>query len=145
MAMDRDYTDKLLRAVSPAAPKAISDPQAVLHAAYTAVIQGDFDAFRDAVTEDVELYICGFSPMDGNWRGRREVVEATRKNFDLVAGQQPEVEAMISQGDYVAVLLRESGTLKSTGQPYRLRGVQWFTFAHGKIKRIDEILTPVKA
>ena len=143
MAMDRDYTDKLLRAVSPTAPQATSDPQTVLHAAYNAVVQGNFDAFSDAVTEDVELNICGFGPMDGTWRGRREVVEATRKNFDLVAGQQPQVEAMISQGDCVAVLLRESGTLKSTGQPYSLRGVQWFTFANGKIKKIDEILTLV--
>jgi len=143
MAMDRDYTDKLLLALSPVAPGAISDPLTVLHAVYNAVIQGDFDAFSDAVTEDVELTVCGFGPMDGTWRGRRDVVEATRNNFDLVTGQQPEVEAMISQGDCVAVLLRESGTLKATGQPYRLRGVQWFTFANGKIKKIDEILTLV--
>ena len=92
MAMDRDYTAKLLRAVSPSAPGAISDPQTVLHAAYNAVVQGNFDAFSDAVTEDVELNVSGFSPMDGVWRGRREVVDATRRNFALVAGQQPEVE-----------------------------------------------------
>ena len=143
MTMNRNYTDKLLQAVSPAAPHAMSDPQTVLHAAYSAVIQGNFDAFSDAVTEDVELNVCGFGPMDGTWRGRREVVEATRKNFELVAGQQPEIEGMISQGSCVAVLLRESGILKSTGQPYRLRGVQWFTFANGKIKKIDEILASI--
>jgi ketosteroid isomerase-like protein len=139
--MDRDYTDKLLQTVSSAAPEVVSDPQTVLHAAYSAIIQGNFDAFSDSVTEDVELNICGFGPMDGAWRGRSEVVEATRKNFDLVTGQQPEVEGMISQGACIAILLRESGVLKSTGQSYRLRGVQWFTFANGKIKRIDEILT----
>jgi hypothetical protein len=33
---------------------------------------------------------------------------------------------MISQGDSVAVLMRESGVLKSTGQAYSIRGVQWF-------------------
>jgi len=141
--MDRDYTDKLLRAVSPAAHNTVSDPQTVLHAVYSAIIQGNFDAFGDAVTEDVELDVCGFGPMNGSWRGRREVVEATRKNFALVTGQRPEVEGMISQGACIAVLLRESGTLKSTGQLYRLRGVQWFTFANGKIKKIEEILTLV--
>jgi hypothetical protein len=26
------------------------------------------------------------------------------------------------------------------GQPYRVRGVQWFTFAEGKIRKIDEIV-----
>jgi hypothetical protein len=36
--------------------------------------------------------------------------------------------------------LRESGILKATGQPYSVRGVQWFTFVDGKIKKIDEII-----
>jgi len=37
-------------------------------------------------------------------------------------------------------LLRESGILKANGQPYSVRGVQWFTFVDGKIKKIDEII-----
>jgi len=32
---------------------------------------------------------------------------------------------MISDGDSIAVLLRESGMLKSTKQVYSIRGVQW--------------------
>jgi ketosteroid isomerase-like protein len=141
--MNRNYTDKLLQKVRTAAPKDMNDPQTVLHGVYSAIIRGAFDAFSDSVTEDVELNVCGFGPMDGTWRGRSEVVEATRKNFDLVAGQQPEIEGMISQGACVAVLLRESGVFKSTGQSYRVRGVQWFTFASGKIKKIDEILASI--
>jgi hypothetical protein len=47
---------------------------------------------------------------------------------------------LVSQGDRVAVLLRESGVFKSTGEAYSIRAVQWFTFADGKIKRIDEIV-----
>jgi ketosteroid isomerase-like protein len=143
MAIDRNYTDKLLQTVSPRATTDLSDPQTILHRAYSAVLQGNFDAFSDSVTEDVELNIWGFAPMDGNWRGRSEVIAATRKNFGLVTGQQPEVEGIISQGACVAVLLRESGVVKSTGQPYKLRGVQWFTFADGKIKKIDEILASI--
>jgi ketosteroid isomerase-like protein len=50
---------------------------------------------------------------------------------------------MISQGDSVAVLLRESGVLKSNGQSYNVRGVQWFTFADGKISKIDEIVAAI--
>src|SRR5207248_625205 len=116
--MDRDYTDKLLQALSPAACNDVNDPQTVLHGVYSAIIQGNFEAFSDSVTDDVELSVCGFGPMDGVWRGRRDVVDATRKNFALVAGQQPEIEGMISQGACIAVLLRESGMLKSTGQSY---------------------------
>jgi ketosteroid isomerase-like protein len=138
--MDSEFSDRLLKAVRPAATIEAGDIQAVLHAAYSAVVQGNFEVFGESVTDDVELNILGFNPMDGTWRGRNEVVEATRKNFALVSDQRPEIEGMIAQGDSVAVLLRESGVFKATGQAYSLRGVQWFTFADGKIKRIDEIV-----
>ncbi len=93
----------------------------------------------NSMSEDVELNICGFGPMDGNWRGRKAVVEATRKNFASLASQRPEIESIICQGDCAAVLLRETGVLKTTGQAYSIRVVQWFTFADGKIRKIDEI------
>lgn len=138
--MDREYKDKLLATVRTAAT---FDAQTVLHDVYSAVIHGDFEAFRDAVADDVELHICGFGPLDGTWRGRDDVVAATRKNFALVSGQQPEIDSMISEGDRVAVLLRESGVFKSTGEAYSIRAVQWFTFGEGKIKRIDEIVASI--
>jgi ketosteroid isomerase-like protein len=138
--MDSEYGDRLLEAVRPAATHEARDIQAVLHAAYGAIVNGNFEAFGESVADDVELNIRGFGAMDGTWRGRNEVIEATRKNFALLSGQQPEIEGMIAQGESVAVLLRESGVFKSTGQAYSLRGVQWFTFENGKIKRIDEIV-----
>ncbi|HTC35622.1 MAG TPA: nuclear transport factor 2 family protein [Bryobacteraceae bacterium] len=138
--MDRDYTDRFLLTTRSAATKEASDPKTVLHAAFDSVIQGNFDAFANSVTENVELSISGFGPLNGNWRGRDEVVAATRKNFALLANQKPEIESMISEGDRVAVLLRESGVFKSNGQAYSVRGVQWFTFANGKIAKIDEII-----
>ena len=136
-------TDRLLATVSSGAKADRTDPQAVLHRVYSAVIQGDFDAFSEAVTEDVELNICGFGHLDGTWRGRDEVVAATRKNFSEMESQQPEIEGMISQDDRVGVLLRESGVFKSTSQAYSIRAVQWFTFADGKIRKIDEIVASI--
>jgi ketosteroid isomerase-like protein len=141
--MDREYTDRFLRTTASAATDDVSSPQTVLHAAFDAIIQGNFEAFGDSVTDDVELNVCGFGPMDGTWRGRDEVVAATRRNFSLVASQKPEIEGMIWEADRVAVLIRETGILKSNGQAYTVRGVQWFTFANGKIKRIDEIVASV--
>jgi ketosteroid isomerase-like protein len=138
--MDREYTDRFLRTTGGAAAKDTTDPQTVLHASFDAIIQGNFEAFGDSVTDDVELSVCGFGSLDGAWRGRDEVVAATRRNFGLLANQKPEIEGIISQGDRVAVLLRESGVFKSSGQAYSVRGVQWFTFAGGKIKKIDEII-----
>jgi ketosteroid isomerase-like protein len=138
--MDREYTDKFLRTTSSAATEDIKDPQTVLHAAFDAIIQGDFDAFGGSITDDAELSVCGFGALDGTWRGRGEVVAATRRNFALLGNQKPEIESIISQGDRVAVLLRESGVFKTSGQAYSVRGVQWFTFSDGKIAKIDEII-----
>ena len=141
MPMDREYSDKFLRTTSSAATKEASAPRTVLHATFQAIIQGNFEAFGESVTEDVELNISGFGSMDGTWRGRDEVIAATRRNFAQVGEQKPEIESMISEGDRIAVLLREKGIFKSSGQAYSVRGVQWFTFADGKIKKIDEIIS----
>jgi ketosteroid isomerase-like protein len=138
--MDREYTDRFLRTTSNAAMKDTNAPTAVLHAAFDAIIQGDFEAFGESVTDDVELSISGFGVMDATWRGRDEVVATTRKNFALVAEQKPEIESMVVDGDRVAVLVQERGVFKANGEAYDVRGVQWFTFANGKISRIDEII-----
>jgi ketosteroid isomerase-like protein len=142
--MNPEYTDKFLATARAAATDASSnDPQAVLHATYAAIISGDFDALGEFMTADVELNICGFPAIDGNWRGRNDVVAAARKNYAQIENQQPEIEAMISQGESIVVLLRESGVLKSTRQAYSIRGVQWFTFADGKIRKIDQIAASI--
>lgn len=139
IVMDREYTDRFLAKVGATPTDDPSDPQAILRAMYAAIIAGDFDALDEWFTEDVELSMCGFGPINGTWRGRQEVLKATRRNYSTVTDQQSEVDGMISQGPCVAVLLRESGTLKSSGQAYSVRGVHWFTFADGKIKKIDGI------
>ena len=138
--MDPHYTDRFLASFSPAAAKEASDPEAVMHTAYTAVVRGDYETFRASLTEDVELNIHGFGPMNGTWRGPSDVVAATRNNFALVEAQKPEMEGTISRGDSVAVLFREQGVFKSSGESYSIRCVQWFTIANGKIRRIDEIV-----
>jgi hypothetical protein len=33
---------------------------------------------------------------------------------------------------------------KSTGQAYSIRGVQWFTFAGGKIKNIEQLVASIR-
>src|SRR5271154_6817844 len=141
--MDREYTERFLRTTSSATTKDMRDPQTVLHAAFDAIIQGNFDAFGESVTDDVQLNISGFGALDGTWRGRDQVVAATRRNFALIAEQKPEIEGMIRNGDRIAVLLRESGIFKSNGQAYSVRGVQWFPFADGKISSIDEIVASI--
>jgi ketosteroid isomerase-like protein len=136
--LDREYSDRFLETTGSAAAK--DTKLSVLHAAFDAVIRGNFEAFGERVTEDVELNISGFGALDGSWRGRSEVIAATSRNFAQLGEQKPEIESIISEGDRIAVLLRENGIFQSNGQPYSVRGVQWFTFAENKIKKIDEII-----
>jgi ketosteroid isomerase-like protein len=136
--LDREYSDRFLETTGGAATK--DNRLSVLHAAFDAIIQGNFEAFGERVTEDVELNIIGFGALDGAWRGRDDVIAATRRNFAQLGEQKPEIESIISEGDRIAVLLREHGIFQSNGQAYSVRGVQWFTFSEGKIKKIDEII-----
>jgi ketosteroid isomerase-like protein len=106
---------------------------------FDAAIRGDFEAFADALHDDVELDIRGTGPMDGKWTGRLAVTDAVRANFAQLATQQPEIECILKEGDSAAVLFRESGTFVHDGRAYRSRVVQWFTFDGDKIKKIDEI------
>ena len=76
----------LMNVGSAAATPEGSDLRSVLQRVYSAVVSGDFDTFADALTDDVALNISGFGPMDGVWRGRTDVVAATRKNFSMVEG-----------------------------------------------------------
>jgi ketosteroid isomerase-like protein len=136
--LDREYSNRFLETTGSAATK--DNRLSVLHAAFDAVIQGNLEAFGERVTDDVELNIIGFGALDGSWRGRDEVIAATRRNFAQLGEQKPEIEGMISEGDSIAVLLREKGIFQSNGEAYSVRGVQWFTFLGDKIKKIDEII-----
>ena len=102
--MDPQYTDRFLATARPADPAGATDPQAVLHAAYAAVISGDFDAPSESMTDDIELSI--FPPINGAWKGRSEVAAAARKNYGQLENQQPTIDGMISAGDSIAVLMR---------------------------------------
>lgn len=114
-------------------------PLATMHRVYAGAMDGNFEVFLDELAADAELSICGFPPMSGTWRGPDTIIEAIRGNFALVESQHTALEGMISDADRVAVLLRESGTLRATGEAYTVRFVQWFTFHAGKIARIEQI------
>lgn len=107
---------------------------------YECLIRGDFEAFGELLSDDAELEIRGAGAMDGSWRGRAQVVEAARINFAQVADQKPEIDCIVAENDCAAVLFRESGLFRQNGRNYRVRAVQWFRFADGRVTRIDEIV-----
>lgn len=141
--MDPQFTTRFLGTVEQASKASGGgNPHTILLAAFQAIVQGDFDSFGAFLTDDVELRISCTGIFDGVWQGRKDVVQAARNNFAMVKHQKPEIEAMIAQGDMVAVLMKETGILTRNEQSYQVRGVQWFTLAGGRIHRIEEIMTP---
>lgn len=141
--MDPQFTTRFLDTVE-GASKAVGpgNPHTILLSAFQTIIQGDFDSFGAYLTDDVELRISGTGIFDGVWKGRNDVVQAARNNYGLIEHQKPEIEAMIAQGDTVAVLMSETGILKTNEHNYHFRGVQWFTLSDGRIHRIEEIMAP---
>jgi ketosteroid isomerase-like protein len=126
--MDPEFTGRFLEDVR-ATPAA--DPEGILHRLYAALVEGNYEVCGESMTDDVELNIAGFEPMDGNWRGRTAVIAAAQHNYSIVSNQKPVIESMISEGGRIGVLMRETGVLKSSGQSYAIRAVQWFTLSDG--------------
>jgi len=117
-----------------------STNRAALRSIFDSLIRGDFEDFGRQLTDDAELEIVGAGPMDGHWKGRADIVAAARANFAQVSEQKPEIECMISHGDCAAVLFKEQGIRLADGRGYRVRATQWFRFAGGKVRRIDELV-----
>ena len=135
---DRDFS-AVVSAIKQA-PETRTGHQEVLHAVVSAIAANDMKALEPYFTEDVELHIHGFAPIDGSWSGRANVTAAATRNFQKLAQQQPRIETMVDQSDHVVWLLIESGYLKETGQRYEARGVIWWTFAGTQIRRVEEFI-----
>ena len=70
-AMVPEYTEKLLDTMSSRPTGAPNEHKEILVSAFTALVQGDFNAFREALAPDVEFTVSGFEPMAGTWRVTR--------------------------------------------------------------------------
>jgi ketosteroid isomerase-like protein len=137
---DRDF-DAVKSAVQ-LAPIAAAGQQEVLLAVITAIGANDIESLYQYFTDDAELHIHGFPAMDGSWRGRKEVVAAVAVNFGKITEQKPEIEAMIHQGESIAMLIHETGRLKPDGRGYEVRGVIWYTFQGAQLRRVEEFVWP---
>jgi uncharacterized protein len=108
---------------------------------YRLIAQSDFEALGDMLSDDVVFEIVGSlgNPLVGYARGRNQVLEAARKNFQLLEDQKPEIQTVVAQGDTVVVMAREKGRFAATGKEYEFHWVQFFTFKDGKVIRIREL------
>jgi ketosteroid isomerase-like protein len=108
---------------------------------YCGIARGDFQAFIDALTHDVELEIVGGPgiPFTGRWKGRDVVVSATRENFSQIEESRPVIQSIVAQGDSVVLCCREQGRYRATRQPYDVHWVLIATFRDGQIVRAREL------
>jgi uncharacterized protein len=112
-----------------------------LQTMYSDIARGDFQAFADALAEDVELEIASGSglPFNGYWRGKQEVVRATRENFAQLEEQRPVVQSIVAQGDTVVLCCREQGRYRATGKEYDVHWMLVVNYKDGKIVRAREL------
>src|SRR4051812_24063603 len=123
-----------------AAPVAVPEHQGIVLAIFSAVAAGDFHGLQEYFTRDAQLHIYGFGPFNGSWSGREDVLAAITTNFGKLASQTPVIEAILDQGNSLAIRINESGHLKPDRRPYHLQGVIWFTFEGKQVKQIHEFL-----
>jgi ketosteroid isomerase-like protein len=108
---------------------------------YRLIAQSDFEALGETLADDVVFEVVGSlgNPLVGYAQGRKQVVEAPRKNFQLLEDQKPEIQTVVAQGDTVVVMARERGRFAATGKEYDFYWVQFFTFKEGKVIRVREM------
>jgi len=113
-----------------------------IHLMFHAIARRQFAECLELMTDDVDFEILGpaNSPFIGSWRGRAEVLAAMERNFKIVTDQCPTIESLTAQGDLVVLIARETGRLTATDETYSARWAQEFTFDHGRVCRLRELI-----
>jgi ketosteroid isomerase-like protein len=95
-----------------------------------AISQGRFDALREGLAPDVTYEMV--APARVPWRrhafGADEVAATIAENFATVREQRTQPLSLVSQGDTVMVMARETGRFADDGEPYEVMLAQQFTF-----------------
>jgi ketosteroid isomerase-like protein len=110
------------------------------------ISQGRFDELREHLAPDVE-YEMG-APQSIPWcrraRGADEVAAAIAENFASVRDQRTQPLSLVSQGDTVMVMARESGRFADSDEPYEVLLAQQFTFdGEGRLAAFRAVTAPV--
>jgi ketosteroid isomerase-like protein len=100
-----------------------------------AIAAGRFDELRAHLADDVtyEVAVPATVPWVRHAAGVEDVVAAIASNFGSVCEQRTEPLALVSQGDTVMVMARETGRMADTGVPYQALLAQQFTLREGRL------------
>jgi ketosteroid isomerase-like protein len=113
-----------------------------------AISRGRFDELRQHLAYDVtyEMAVPARVPWVRQALGPEDVTNAIAANFRSVRDQRTEPLALVSQGDTVMVMARESGHFAESGEPYEVLLSQQYTFRDGRLAAfrsvVGEVATP---
>jgi ketosteroid isomerase-like protein len=109
-----------------------------------AIGRNDLAASGDLLTDDVELDIRTSVdlPFIQRAKGKEQFLDAVRQNFDELQDQQPNIEAVIAQGNTVIILAQEQGELRKTSTRYHVQGMHRYVFREGKMALVHELILP---
>lgn len=112
-----------------------------------AIARGRFDEFRQHLAYDVvyEVTAPARVPWVRHALGAEDVTAAVASNFRALREQRTEPLSLVSQGDTVMVMARESGVLADTGEPYEVLLAQQFTFRDGRLAAFRSVVGEVGA
>lgn len=143
---ERSFLDQLMDLYRAADPSATDDSLGTLmvrcvQEIYRAIALRDYAGAAARMSEDFVMEILGPPeiPFTGYWEGREQMAAVLERNFSQLDDQTPQLIGVSAHRDAVLVMGRETGRVRSTGKPYALHWVQWFTFREFELCRFLQI------
>ena len=112
---------------------------------FHAIAHGRFDEFRHHLAYDVsyEMAVPAHIPWVRHALGPEDVTAAVAANFRTLREQRSEPLALVSQGDTVMVMARETGRFAESGEPYEVMLAQQYTFREGRLAVFRSVVSDV--
>ena len=106
----------------------------MLRTAYDAFAKGDAETVMSLLTDDIEYYVSGWSPVSGTYKGKDEVLGLFGKMMELSGGTfQVEVQDILANDKHGVALTIKRG--QRTGKTLESRSVHVWDIRDGKCAR----------
>lgn len=117
-----------------------SDPTATVQRMFATFRAGDLDALLETVHPDSRWTYYGANPRlsRAEFGGRAQVRRFFERILERLEITAFETDRFVAQGDTVVIFGSESGTVRSTGQPFRNEWAQKYVVRDGVIVEMAE-------
>jgi uncharacterized protein len=105
----------------------------IVQEVYAAFGTGDLQALLALLGPDVDWSIPGSAPWSGEGRGHDYVKRFFQTFGSIAALNAFEPQSFLADGDRVAVIGYEEGTVRETGRAWKSHFTHLFTLANGKV------------